>query len=324
MDDGNHSGQQARPDRRSAKRILERQRGVLSRDQALAMGITGSSIKHRARPGGQWQRILPATYLTFTGTPTQEQLEIAAHLYAGPASVITGPAALRRLWIKGPETEKIDVLVDRNCDRASRAFVVIHRTRRMPGTVLLKGPLPLAPPARAVLDTVGWLNDLADARAVVAGAVQARRCTVGDLQNELRYGPRHDTVLMRTVLAEVAAGIRSAPEGDLLDLVVRFRLPMPMLNPRLYLDGKFLASPDAWWPAAGVAVEVDSREFHSSWADAQHTVRRHRRMTAAGILVIHVTPQQLNEEPARIAADIAAALARGHAPAGVTTRDAAA
>lgn len=34
-------------------------------------------------------------------------------------------------------------------------------------------------------------------------------------------------------------------------------------------------------------------------------------MTAAGLLVLHVTPQQLGEDPAQIAADIAAALARG-------------
>jgi len=47
-------------------------------------------------------------------------------------------------------------------------------------------------------------------------------------------------------------------------------------------------------------------------------------MTAAGILVLHVTPQQLREDPAQIAADIAAALARGQAPPGITTQTVAA
>ena len=40
-------------------------------------------------------------------------------------------------------------------------------------------------------------------------------------------------------------------------------------------------------------------------------MRRHGRMTAAGILVIHVTPKQLRVEPGRVAQDIAAALATG-------------
>ena len=193
----------------------------------------------------------------------------------------------------------------------------------MPDTVFLKGALPLVSPARAVLDTVTWLRDLSDARAVVAGAVQARRCTIADLQKELAHGPRRDTALIRKVLAEVAAGVRSAPEGDLRSLIIQQHVPMPMFNPRLYLDGQFLASPDAWWPAAGVAVEVDSVEFHYAVDDWQHTTRRHRQMTAAGILVLHVTPRQIREEPARIAGDVNAALARGQAPAGIIARAAA-
>jgi hypothetical protein len=319
-----HLPQRARLDRRAAARVLERQHGVLSRDQVLAMGITGSGLKHRVRPGGPWQRILPATYLTFTGTVTQEQLEMAAHLYAGPASVLSGPAALRKYWIRGPETSRVDVLVRRGCSVPSRDFVAIHRTRRIPDTVFLKGAVPLVSPARAVLDTVTWLRDPGDARAVVAGAVQAGRCTLAELEAELQAGPRRNTALLRAVLTEIAAGVRSAPEGDLRSLIMRQHLPMPMFNPRLYLDSTFLASPDAWWPAAGVAVEVDSVEFHYALDDWQHTLRRHRRMTAAGILVLHVTPRQLREEPTRIAADIAAALARGQAPAGVTAQPAAA
>jgi hypothetical protein len=313
-----------RLDARTASRLLERQHGVLSRKQALAMGVTTGALKHRLRPGGPWQRILPATYLTFTGEPSAEQRDMAAVLYAGPGSVITGPAALRLLWIRGPETTRVDVLVEARHKLQSRDFVAVHRTRRMPDTVLLKGALPLAPAARAVLDTGGWLTDLSDARAVVAGAVQERRCSVADLQAELARGPRHHTALIRTVLADIAAGIRSAPEGDLRDLIIAGNLPLPLFNPRIYLNGTFLACPDAWWPATGVAVEVDSKMWHfSSEADWHQTTRRHARMTAAGILVIHLTPRQLRDEPGRITTDIAAALSRGHAPAGITTEPAA-
>jgi len=41
--------------------------------------------------------------------------------------------------------------------------------------------------------------------------------------------------------------------------------------PRAVADAVFLAMPDAWWPAAGVAVEVDSREWHLSPADWERT-----------------------------------------------------
>jgi hypothetical protein len=95
--------------------------------------------------------------------------------------------------------------------------------------------------------------------------------------------------LFRRVLAEVAAGIRSAPEAELRELIASSSLPPPLYNPDLYLNGKFLARPDAWWPQAAVAVEVDSKEWHLLPSDWQRTLRRHRRMTAAGIYVVHLT-----------------------------------
>jgi len=288
------------------------------------MGITTGWLKHRLRPGGPWQLILPRTYLTFTGAPSPEQREMAAQLYAGAGSVVTGPAALRRHWIRCPETSRVDVLVGTHCGRASREFVVIHRTRRMPTVTLLERGVAITQPARAVVDAVADMTRVGDARTVIASAVQERRCRIADLYAELWQGPRRSTALMRQVLAEVEDGIRSAPEGDLRSLVITHRLPMPLFNPRLYLAGEFLASPDAWWPAASLAVEVDSVEWHLSPEEWQATMRRHDRMTAAGILVLHVTPGQLRAEPDRIARDISAALVAGRPLASITARPSAA
>jgi very-short-patch-repair endonuclease len=64
---------------------------------------------------------------------------------------------------------------------------------------------------------------------------------------------------------------------------------------------------DAWWPGARVAVEVDSREWHLSPEDWEKTVRRHARMTAHGILVLHFTPRRIRAEHAQVVAAIRAA-----------------
>jgi hypothetical protein len=64
----------------------------------------------------------------------------------------------------------------------------------------------------------------------------------------------------RLALAEVDAGIRSPAEADLRTLIKRARLPEPAYNPRLHVGDAFIGSPDAWWPDAGVAGEVESRE----------------------------------------------------------------
>ena len=306
-------------DDRAGTWLFATQRGVLSRDQAFGLGITAHGVQHRLRRGGPWQRLLPGIYLTLTGEPTRAQRQIAAMLYAGPDSLVTGPAALRNYGIRGPQTEIVDVLIPAAQQRASRQFVVIHRTTRMPRVWTSDGPLRFAFAARAVADAVRELGRLADARAVVGSAVQKSRCTIAQLADELAAGPIRGSAQLRAVLAEVADGVRSAAEGDFHALVRTSGLPRPMFNARLLLDGALLAIIDAWWPEAGVAVEIDSREWHFEPATWEATMRRHAKLTAAGIFVIHVSPMQIRTEPGRIVRDIDAALRRGRPAAGIVT-----
>jgi hypothetical protein len=291
--------------------LLAHQQDVLARAQARAAGVTDSGLRYRLRPGGPWRRMLPGVYATFTGTPTIEQREIAAMLYAGAPAVITGPAALRNYEIRGPRVARVDVLVPASRERASRGYVVIHRTQRMPQTITVDGTRQYALPARAVADTILALADVAVARTAVGSAVQQRRCTIEELAAELAAGPIRGSRLLRSVLIEVSDGIRSAPEGDLRMLIIGSGLPAPLYNRDLFVRGKFLARPDAWWPHAGVVAEVDSRAFHLLPEHWEQTMRRHRRMEAAGIRVLHFSPRQLATEPEQIVRDIRDALAVG-------------
>jgi len=111
----------------------------------------------------------------------------------------------------------------------------------------------------------------------------------------------------------------------LLGLIKRGRLPVPLLNARLYLGNELIARPDAWWPDFGVAVEMDSREWHLSPEDWERTMRRHARLTALGILVLHFSPRQIRDEPDQVLATIRAALAsrRGHSRLAIRTLPAA-
>lgn len=160
-------------------------------------------------------------------------------------------------------------------------------------------------PHRAAADAARWIASLREARAVIAGAVQNGGCTVGQLAAELDAGPIRGSALLRTVLSEVGAGVRSAPEADLRELIKQAGLPTPMYNARLYLaDGTFLGCPDAWWPEAGVAVEVDSKRWHLSPEDWEHTMERHAKFGAHGIVTLHVSPNKLRTEPAQVIAAI--------------------
>ena len=274
--------------------------------------MSDRSMQYRVRPGGPWQVLLPGVYLGVSGTPNLPQKEMAALLYAGPRSLITGPVAMLHHGVRGRhDLDTIDVLVPSARQRGSTGFVRLHRTARLPDQIISSGPVRFAATARAVADSVWQLTSLQEVRAVVAGAVQLGRCTVSQLADELRNGPVRGSAMFRTVLGEVADGIRSTAEGDLRDLIKTARLPRPLFNPSLYLGGTFIGKPDAWWPEEGVAAEVDSREWHLGPAEFERTTTRRTLMGAAGIISLPFLPSQIRREPATVVNRIVAALESG-------------
>ena len=299
-------------DRGQLARIARGQYDVVARSQALECGMTRGTIEYRLRPDGPWRQILPGVYLTVTGSVSQEQRETAALLYAGPRSVITGAVAVRRHNLRCAGLNILDVLVPADTHRKSTGFVQIQRTTRMPETLYTTGPLRFTSPARAVADAARGMTRFSDVQALVCEAVQRGRCTLEELVQELDQGPSAGRRWYRMALAEVSEGIRSAAEAQLKNLIDRSDLERPVYNADLYtLDGIFLGRPDAWFESAGVAGEVDSREYHMGAKDYEETTRRHNRMEAAGIHVLHWLPSTIRAEPHRVLADLRSAIAAG-------------
>jgi hypothetical protein len=225
--------------------------------------------------------------------------------------VLTGRAALRRHGIRVRETQVVTVLIPGGRVRESRGFVRVWPTMRMPEFVFADGAVRFAEAARAVADAARELDSFREVRAVAADALQRRRCRLDQLAGELAHAPVRRSAWLRQALAEVADGVRSVAEGDLRSLIRATGLPPPIFNAWLYIGRDFLAVADAWWPDAGVAVEVDSREWHLSPEDWERTLRRSARLSAHGIITLHVTPHQIKMEPGRVAADIGSALRAG-------------
>lgn len=293
-------------------RIIARQHQVVTRSQVLQCGLPDSTIDYKITSKGPWQALLPGVYLTVTGTATQEHREIAALLYAGPDSMITGPCAVRRHRLRSPGPAAVDVLVAPTMRRQSLDFVRLRHTERMPKTWFATGPVRFAEVPRAVADTARQLNSLEDVQAVIYEAVQQRACTVRQLITELNEGPCKGSSLFRLVLTEAVDGVRSGAEADFRSLVTRGRLPEPMYNARLYtLDGTFIAMADAWWDDAGVAAEVDSRAYHLSPAAQDRDRDRHDKLIAYGIFPLHFSPRRIKREGEAVLADIASALENG-------------
>lgn len=276
--------------------------------------MPSTTVQARTGPDGPWQRLMPGVVLTYSGTPTLRQRLDAALVYAGEGAMLTGVCALVRMGVRNvPEPYDLHVLVAHDRRRLSTDAVIVERSRRLPRPRLIEG-LPCAPMARACIDAARRMRDRRAVRALIAEVVQRGWTSVRQLATEIRDAQIRGTALPRGVIREVSAGIRSVAEAEVRDALRRAGIPEPVWNRDLFdAHGKWLARPDAAWLDIGVVLEIDSLEWHLSPTAYHHTQERHRRMTAAGLLVIHVTPGTVRREPERFLADVQATLRAGEA-----------
>jgi hypothetical protein len=294
------------------RRVLQAQYQVITRTQALLCGLPHSTLDRYMAPGGPWQRLLPGVYLAVTGAATQDQREMAALLYAGPRSLITGSAAVRRHRLRPAGPDVVDVLIPWQRRRQSAGFVRVHRTRRMPERLYVTGKIRFTKAPRAVADAARSLTRFDDVRHVVCDAVQRRACTVAELTEELEAGPAAGSALFREALAEIGDGVRSVAEADFRLLILRSPLPRPVFNAQLFdADGIFIATVDAWWQQAGVAAEIDSRAYHLAAEDQDRTTDRHDELTAHGILPLHFPPKRIKTDAPGIIRQLQSAIEQG-------------
>ncbi|HLK01358.1 MAG TPA: hypothetical protein VKU39_15820 [Streptosporangiaceae bacterium] len=301
--------------------VLRRQNNVITREQAIEAGMTRHALRHRLRDGGPWQALLPAVYLTVTGTPSRAQVDMAALLYAGPDSMLTGMSALVYHRVRVELPEMVQVLVPAARQRRDVGPVRLLRTARMPDSVARLEYLRFAPAARAVGDAVRGMSGLRGVRDIVASAVQRGRCTLSELIDELNAGPRRESALFRVALAEVVDGSRSVAEAELRKLIEQSGLEMPLFNAALYDGDTHIATPDAWYPEYGIAIEVDSKEWHLTPEDHKRTLQRGNRMQTYLINVLRFTPDEIRRVPGRVVSEIKTAIerAKGRPPLSLRT-----
>ncbi|MCM1967597.1 hypothetical protein [Streptomyces sp. G1] len=313
-----------------------RQLNLATRHQlTTTAGIPPGTITSRTRPGGPWQRLLPRVYLLQTGPPDQRQRALAAVLYAaepgsdplsGDTAALTGGAALALLGIREAPYTPADVLIRSPRKLAGSPEVRPYPTTRWPRTITVSG-IPSTRPVRAAADFAARSDQPADQiRSVLAHVVQSGWCHPHDLHTELRDARLLTRPAIRAAAAELLAGVRSVAEAQARDVLSATDLPTPLWNARLHTpDGTFLASPDAYWPDEGVALEIDSAEYHYNRDSWHATLHRRLRLESHGILVVSATPSMIRDTPSEVIAALRTlltltttrptpptALARGH------------
>lgn len=254
--------------------LAARRGGLVARRELLAAGLTPSASDRVAR---RTLAVHPGVYdLTrHPGAPPSTRLADrawAAHLHAGPDSVVAGRAALVLHGARGLEADVVDLqmlLPDGVPQTAARARQVrspgpgvrIAR-QQVPRPTTTRQGLPLLAVEEAVLDLTGTPRD---AVSLATLACQQRLTTPDRLRAHLRARRRHpQRDLLDGLLTDVAEGATSVLEVRFRrDVVARHGLPPGVGQLRVPGTGRLA---DRGYPKEGVLVELDSIAFHSGTA----------------------------------------------------------
>lgn len=126
--------------------LIRCQHGVLTAAQAAAHGLPHETLRRRVQRG-IWQRLLPGIYVLQCGPPSTLQWSIAALLYAGEASMLTGPAALAAHRLPVPRAPAASPLfAHTTAPNLTPPLPVATLTKPFPSAADFPSTLPLLPP----------------------------------------------------------------------------------------------------------------------------------------------------------------------------------
>jgi very-short-patch-repair endonuclease len=283
-------------------RVAGFQCGVVTSDQLHAAGLRRSTISDWVTCGRLFRRF---TGVYLLGRPTLEPLgaEWAAALLCDGAGALDALSALS-LWglHKPPATPTVTVV---GRDLRSRPGITTHRSTTLsPDDLRICHGLPLTSPARSILDAAPLLGD--DLEQTIATARRRKLLRPGELERTLERHPGRPGIdRIRNILARGDKYTRSKAERLMLRLARDAGLPEPRTNvPFENIELDFV------WQEQRLVVEIDGEEFHGGAKAFQDDRDRDARLVAAGYRVIRFTWLQLTQQPLKVIARIAQALAR--------------
>jgi very-short-patch-repair endonuclease len=281
--------------------------GIISRTEAVALGLTSAQICARVQAGG-WELDHRGVY-HLAGSPRDGLSTLrGAVLLGGPSAAVSHGSAA---WLWGltsaPGESTITVPHNRIARAADAQGVRVVRSRR-PLQVVLRHRLPATTAIRTLVDCAAIipvdafdeLVDTALARRVVD--VAALAAVAAD--RRLHYYPGRRSLEARLAVR----GVLGSPHPSVLEsrmarLFRVYRLPRPKAeavwgpNHRYRLDFAY--------PNLCLAIEVDGWSAHFAPEQQRHDNQRANALARAGWTVLHYDWWEVTYAAERVAAEIA-------------------
>lgn len=296
---------------RALDRVAARRFGLITRDEALAVGIDDRAIQRRL-DSGEWVRVHPGVYLVASTPRSWEQSLVAACLAAGDSAVVSHRAAAL-VWGFAPFRARLveisvpyessprldDVLVHRSGD-LDESWIVVHEGVRVTN------------PLRTMLDLGAVIRHPVFVERAFDIAQGKRLITLAGAEAVLdrfgRKGRRGTGALRSIVAARVGEpeppGVFEAQFGTMLR-----QLNVPPSVPEYEIrdaSGRVVARVDRAFPEVRLVVEADGYGPHGTFGAFQRDRTRANRITGMGWGYLAYTYADARLRPEAVCQEIAA------------------
>ena len=280
--------------------------GVISRQEALRLGLTAGQIGVRLRIGA-WEQVARGVY-RLAGSPPGALADLRAAVLAnGPGAVASHQSAA---WLWGIADEPGSPSVTRAHSGRNGPVGSRASRSRIPARVSVRMGIPCTEPLRTILDCATRAGD-AEIDDLIDRALARRVVRVAELAKAVTKNPTYRHHPGRTVLRArlERRGVTGGPAPSVLEsrlarILANVRLPAPRAEVAWGPQRRYRL--DFAYPAIRLAIEVDGRAAHFTPEQQRWDHRRSNELARAGWTVLHYNWWEVTFEPERVGREIVA------------------
>lgn len=294
--------------------LVTDQHGVISRAQALRLGLTSEAIRAQVT-ACRWRRVLHGVYATFTGPLPRPAQQVAALFYAGAPAMLSHRTAAEE-WgmipIAGEEPIEVTVPYGRNATSNPPA-VLLHRSRAFSCIATANGAQPRTSRADTIIDLATSEPTAQDAKLRLVDLVGRTPVSVHAVaQQLLRRPPFRYRAALSQGIELIHGGALSALEAEYAERVEReHSLPAGSRQVPFSVDGRILWEDVAYdETGAPLTVRLDGRTWHASPGVAFRDRRRDNAAELANRSRLMYGWAEVTDDPCGVAAEVLTVLAR--------------
>lgn len=295
---------------RALAQVAARQHGVVTSFQLHEVGIDKSATSRRLKLG-RLHRIHRGVYAVGHRSSSLHGRFMAAVLACGPGAVLSHTSAVVLWELLKPLDGPVHISIPSTSGRSRRPGIHLHRSPSL-------NPSPEPSPSSSYSQQEGGRRGrlLTTHRhnipvTSVARTLEDLRCSSLLAPHLVRRATRQAELKGYRLEHLVSDRTRSDLETLFLGIVHRYAIPHPEVNVKL---GRWEV--DFLWRRERVVVETDFWSYHRGSVAFEDDHARDLDLRSAGYSVLRYDDTQLENEPDRVAADVAAALVMSNVPRG--------